>query len=254
MFRIPKIIHYCWLSEDPLPAEILKYIESWRNILPDYEIKRWSYKNFPRGKSKWVDEAFDAKKYAFAADYIRCYALFHEGGIYLDSDVEILKSFNPLMHLPYFIGQESDGIWEAAVVGGESGMKLFGEMIRYYDTHRFKTPDGFDTTPMPRILKAIGEKLYRIKYIDSAEAFNRFNSDLQILPSDYFSPKSYKTGEIRVTNRTFAIHHFTASWHGRKEKVYRLFVKVFGEKMARTVSNLYKSLKSVCRGYKVRPE
>ena len=84
---IPKIIHYCWLSNDPYPAKIQHCINSWKKKLPGYEIKLWNLQNFPLEKSEWVKQAFEAKKYAFAADYIRCYALYTYGGIYLDSDV-----------------------------------------------------------------------------------------------------------------------------------------------------------------------
>ena len=238
--KIPKIIHYCWLSEDPFPEKIQACIASWQKILPDYQIKRWSYNNFPRGKSKWVDQAFDSKKYAFAADYLRCYALFHEGGIYLDSDVEVLKSFDTLLNLPYFIGEEHDGAWEAAVIGSTPGSKLFGKMLDYYDSHDFINQNGFDTTPMPKIMKKTGENLYDVEYINSHDSFNSKKPSLQILPFDYFSPKSYKTGEIEITSRTFSIHHFTASWHGPKEKLYECFSKLFGKRIAKALSKIWK--------------
>ena len=241
---IPKIIHYCWLSNDPLPDKIQECVESWKKNLPDYQIKRWDFSIFPKGKSKWVDDAFDAKKYAFAADYIRCYALFHEGGVYLDSDVEVLKSFDSLLHLPYFLGEENEGIWEAAVMGSEPGNVLFGEMLRYYDNRSFITKHGLDTIPLPQILCAIGNSTYpAVKYIKSVGEFD-WNSDcLQILPFDYFSPKSYKTGKITLTDRTYSIHHFTASWHGKKEKLYETVSKYLGRGTAKVCSKIYKQLR-----------
>lgn len=99
---IPKKIHYCWLSDDPMPEKLLKCVESWKKYLPDYELVKWDLKKFPLSKNPWVREAFENKKYAFAADYIRLYALATEGGIYLDSDVEVLKSFDDLLKYPYF--------------------------------------------------------------------------------------------------------------------------------------------------------
>ncbi len=104
---IPKIIHFCWLSDEPYPESIQKCMNSWKEKLPDYEIWKWDFKRFPKGSAKWVDQAFEKRKYAFAADYIRLYALSNYGGIYLDSDVEVLKSFDDLLHLPYFIGMEN---------------------------------------------------------------------------------------------------------------------------------------------------
>ena len=99
---ISKVIHLCWLSGDPYPEKIKKCIDSWKRVLSDYEIILWDTKRFDLDSSIWVKQAFEAKKYAFAADYIRFYALYHYGGIYMDSDVEVLKSFDDLLHLPYF--------------------------------------------------------------------------------------------------------------------------------------------------------
>ena len=122
---IPKTIHFCWLSSDPYPEKIQHCINSWKRFLPDYEFVHWNFDRFPRGKSLWVDQAFDSHKYAYAADYIRLYALYNYGGIYLDTDVEVLKSFDDLLSLPYFIGQEpSETGIEAAVLGFEKGNKL----------------------------------------------------------------------------------------------------------------------------------
>lgn len=116
---IPKIIHYCWMSGDSYPSNIQKCINSWHKYLPDYEIWLWDSNRFDIESSMWVKEAYEMKKYAFCADYIRLYALYNYGGIYLDSDVEVLKSYNELLDLPYFMGLESKGIIEAATIGAE---------------------------------------------------------------------------------------------------------------------------------------
>lgn len=94
---VPKVIHYCWLSGDPYPRLIKQCMKTWKEKLPDYEFVKWDLNRFSLGKSLWVKSAFEAKKYAFAADYIRIYALYHFGGIYLDCDVQVLKSFNELL-------------------------------------------------------------------------------------------------------------------------------------------------------------
>ena len=113
---IPKVIHFCWLSGDKYPSKIRYCINSWKEKLPDYEIRLWDLSRFDIDSSVWCKEAFEMKKYAFAADYIRCYALYKEGGIYLDSDVELLRSFDDLLHLPYFIGEEQGGNIEPAII------------------------------------------------------------------------------------------------------------------------------------------
>mgnify|MGYP000909436519 FL=1 len=94
---IPKIIHYCWLSNDPIPESLQKCMNSWKEKIPDYQLKKWDFTTFPKSKSKWVEEAFDNKKYAFAADYIRLYAIYNEGGIYMDMDIEVIKRFDDLL-------------------------------------------------------------------------------------------------------------------------------------------------------------
>ena len=116
---IPKIIHLCWLSGDPYPAKIAKCLDTWKKHLPDYEVMLWDTNRFDLNSSIWVRQAFEKKKYAFAADYIRFYALYHYGGIYLDSDVEVLKSFDDLLDLPYFMGAEKAHTPEAAIIGAE---------------------------------------------------------------------------------------------------------------------------------------
>ena len=118
---IPKVIHYCWISGDPFPEKIQKCYDSWKRVLPDYKIIVWDYAKAHAIGSKWVDQAIATKKYAFVADYIRFYALYNYGGIYLDSDVEVLKSFNDLLVLRYFIGKEKDseGGIEAAIINSK---------------------------------------------------------------------------------------------------------------------------------------
>ena len=118
---IPKIIHLCWLSGDPYPRKIQDCLDSWKKHLPSYEIILWDTKRFNIHEVPWVEQAFNTKKYAFAADYIRLYALYHHGGIYLDSDVEILKSLDNFLELPYFVGAETSGTIEAAILGAEKG-------------------------------------------------------------------------------------------------------------------------------------
>ena len=117
---IPKIIHYCWLSNNPYPEEIVNCINSWKKYLPDYQLMLWNFDRFDIDSSIWVKQAYETKKYAFASDYLRLYALYNYGGIYLDVDVEVINSFDNLLDLPYFIGEENT-IYaiEAATIGAE---------------------------------------------------------------------------------------------------------------------------------------
>lgn len=121
------------MSGDPYPSNIQKCIDSWHKYLPDYEIWLWDSKRFDIESSMWVKEAYEMKKYAFCADYIRLYALYNYGGIYLDSDVEVLKSYTDLLDLPYFMGLESKGIIEAATIGAEKGCPIIKDLMAHYE-------------------------------------------------------------------------------------------------------------------------
>ena len=157
---IPKIIHLCWLSGDAYPAKIARCIESWKKFLPDYDIMLWDTNRFDLSKSQWVRDAFENKKYAFAADYIRFYALYHYGGVYLDSDVEVLRSFNDLLDLPYFVGAEKAQTPEAAIIGAEKGCDWIKQCLDYYDGRPFVKDDGsLDIRKLPEIMVEEIEKL-----------------------------------------------------------------------------------------------
>lgn len=238
---IPKIIHFCWLSNGAFPEDIAKYMATWRKILPDYQLIHWNFDRFPRGKSNWVDESFGSHKYAFAADYIRCYALYNYGGIYLDCDVEVLKSFDSLLHLPYFMGYENgSGCIEAAIMGSEPGNPILKHILDYFDSHSFVCKDGrLDTTSLPRrMMAAIPECGLKIVEIDSPEDFNFDPKCVSVLPFDYFSPIHLEHKRLESTSRTITIHRFAASWqtgwHNFKERIKRMVGADFTEWFIKT--------------------
>lgn len=216
---IPKIIHYCWLSSDPYPKNIQRCIDSWKRVLPDYEIWLWNFDRFDINQSVWVKEAFENKKYAFAADYIRLYVLYNYGGIYLDSDVEVIKSFDELLDLPYFIGMENtpSGI-EAATIGCEKGFSLMGEMLQRYEGRHFIKEDGtMDCLPLPFIFRACIESRYIFNAINEKSQFLNKASVINVFPIDWFSPKTWDTQVLELTENTYSIHHFAASWVKKKK-------------------------------------
>lgn len=227
---IPKIIHFCWLSEGPLPASVQKYIDGWSKILPDYEIRKWDFNRFPKGKSAWVDEAFDNRKFAFAADFIRCYALYTEGGIYLDSDVEVLKRFDNLLHLPYFMGLENgSGYIEAAVLGSEKGNPLFAQALDYYSNRHFVKEDGtLDMKPLPEILVDLWGSKRKLKPIGRIDDFDSTPDMLSVFPFDYFSPIHHEHRKLQSSSRTITIHHFAASWQSGWAKHRNAIKKLVG--------------------------
>lgn len=215
---IPKIIHYCWLSNNPIPANLQECMESWKKFLPDYEIILWDFNRFPRNKSKWVREAFEHKKYAFAADYIRIYALYHYGGFYLDMDVEVVQSFNNFLQLKTMLGYENSknkGL-EVAAFGVEKHSEWIKACLDYYDTRNFVNEDGsFNVQPLPGVIRRCLErnnfKFCDVSGVQEAKTITS-TSDIPVFPCDFFSPKNHINGKIYRTSNTHTIHHFAGSW------------------------------------------
>ncbi len=211
---IPKKIHYCWLSNDPLPEKLKSCIESWNRYLPDYEIVKWDLKRFPLDKSIWVKQAFESKKYAFAADYIRLYALATEGGIYLDSDVEVVKPYDDLLNLPYFVCKENspEGI-EASTIGVDLNCEWIKKCYEQYEDRSFINPDGsMNTQVLPVVIERIIRKFYNLVQVDAPSQVLNDADNVYLLPFDYFSPKNYITKNITLTSNTYSIHHFAGTW------------------------------------------
>lgn len=214
---IPKIIHYCWLSDDPVPMDLQNYMKTWKRYLPDYTFIHWNFKKFPKSQSKWVSDAFDNKKYAFAADYIRLYALYNYGGIYLDMDVELLKPYGNMLTLSTMIGFEnskSQGL-EVAAFGVEKRSSWLKICLDYYDSRSFVNSDGsFNEQPLPGVIKhLLLSNGYSFREVNSiSEAASVSGKVIPVFPSDFFSPKNHLNGVIQESNNTYTIHHFAGSW------------------------------------------
>lgn len=225
---IPKIIHFCWMSGDPYPPQIQRCINSWKKVLPEYEIWLWDVKRFDINSSIWVKQAYDAKKYAFCADYLRLYVLYNYGGIYLDSDVEVIKSFDDLLHLPYFIGYESKKYLEAAVIGSEKQNLFLFKILQYYTNRSFRLSSGEqDLLILPKIMMQEIQGHWMINSITSIDDFDYSSNVINVFPYDWFSPID-STGKhyvLKQTLNTYCIHHFVSAWVDWKVK---LLVRVFG--------------------------
>ena len=211
---IPKIIHFCWLSSDPFPKEVQEYMQSWSNYFPEYKIMHWKLETDNVGENIWVKQAFQNKKYAFAADYIRLFALYHYGGVYLDTDVEVCKNSRIIEGLPYLIGSEGNGIIEAADKRAQKNADWIKCCLDYYDDREFLKKDGgFDMRTLPSIMMQQLTKKYTIteKNYLNAKISGRENQ-LYMLPKEFLSPKNMGTGEIHATENTITIHHFNMSW------------------------------------------
>lgn len=223
---IPKIIHYCWLSNDPIPKDLKKYMKSWKEKLYDYEFILWDLNRFDLNRSLWVKQAFEAKKYAFAADYIRLYAVYNYGGIYKDMDVEVIKSFNDLLRNDYILGYEAAKGLEAGVFGAPKKAPWVKEVLEYYTSKEFALPNGlYNDTPLPIIM----DEVLNADYIT--------NKKIVPLPTDFLTAKSYKTGKITITPNTYTIHHFAGSWKSWDEKMKIIIARIIGTKLTHILGN-----------------
>ncbi|MEP5341489.1 MAG: glycosyltransferase [Algibacter sp.] len=240
MIMIPKIIHYCWLSGDDFPPIIKKCIDTWKEKLSDYEFVLWDTNKFKLESNIWVQQAFETKKYAFAADYIRLYAVYNYGGIYLDTDVEVVKSFNDLLDRPYIAGAEGLGIIEAGIFGAEKNTPWIKQCLDYYDGKFFINKDGtFNTLTLPRIMMAQISKIKTFKEIhpDNLKVSLQIKDKqtLYMFTKDFFCAKNHGTGVIEKTENTYSIHHFAMSWIAKERTLLpnfkRKLMSLFGVKL-----------------------
>ena len=252
---IPKIIHYCWLSNDPIPDKLQVYMQSWKKHLHDYEFIKWDFNRFPKDRSEWVRDAFNAKKYAYAADYIRLYALYNYGGFYLDMDVEIVKSYEPFLSLNTLLGFENskqEGL-EVAAFGVEKKSAWVKICLDHYDNRHYVNSDGsVNDIPMPGIIKhCLLVNGYKLKKVSSiSEASSVASNEIPVFPSDFFSPKNHVTGKIERTLNTVSIHHFAGSWlpvWQQKESLFWYRLGLRDMRILLRIKNLlmYGSIKSV---------
>jgi len=208
-------------------------IESWKKYLPDYELILWNEENFDINSNKFVKEAYEAKKWAFVSDYVRLFVLYNYGGIYMDTDVEVLKNLDGFLEHTAFSGYENDTLIPTGIMGAEKNNSWIKDLLKYYENLPFINHDGsFNTKPNTAIIT----KLTTEKYGFNAEkGFQVLKGGLTIYPKDYFCPKSYYDGRVTVTENTYTIHHFSASWHTGydrfKLKIHKKFIFLFGSRL-----------------------
>lgn len=247
---IPKIIHYCWFGGNAFPKPVKKCIKSWKKYCKDYKIIEWNENNFDISTAPlYVQQAYQAKKWAFVSDYVRLYAMITIGGIYMDTDVEVLKPLDKLLKNRAFSGFEDGEYIQTAIMGSVKNFPLFNEFLKYYDSISFINEDNsLNTKTNVQVFTDILQNKGLVKN-------NKFQiiDDIALYPREYFCPKSYLDGIITKTDKTYVIHHFDASWFTkelqkakneqwkkkqqyiknkiRREKSKELFIKLFGDKL-----------------------
>lgn len=247
---IPKKIHYCWFGGNELPVSAKKCINSWKKYFPDYEIIQWDESNYDIKKNTYIREAYEAKKYAFVSDYARFDVLYQQGGIYFDTDVEVIKSFDDILKIGSYMGCEVDGnddenrvsilINPGLGMAAPKGLKIYKEILDYYDKQNFLDFNGnINTTTVVTRTTAILLKrgLKNSSKIQKVEG-------ITIYPKIYFNPRNNNTGVLEKTDKTHSIHWYSQSWVSSKErlrsKITRPIHRMFGENCFEKLKNLFK--------------
>lgn len=236
---IPKVIHYCWFGGNSKNDVIEKCIASWRKFCPDYEIVEWNESNYDVAKHPFMKKAYESKKWAFVSDYARVDILYHNGGVYLDTDVELIAGLDSFLQYDFYAGFESESFVAFGLgFGSVEGHPVLKDILEYYDGLEFPESE-FDISMVscPRIQT---DALKRRGMVCNNQ--NQVVGDCHIFSTEYFCPMSFKTGETAITENTASIHHFDMSWNTegfRKAKGREWgLVKKFGPKWGRRLSSL----------------
>lgn len=242
--QIPHIIHVCWFGGKPLPPLAVKCIESWKKFLPNYEIKMWNEDNFDINIVPYTKEAYSAKKYAFVSDYARFWILFKYGGLYFDTDVEVIRSLDDIISKGPFMGCEQEaninndainlGVNPGLGLGVSAGLGLYREILDLYATLHFMNDDG--SLNLKTVVDYVTEILCAHGLRNSSD-IQRI-AGIDIYPVDYFCPISVKDGKLRITNNTRTIHHYAQSWQSPIRKYGRkIILTIGGERLKRYLKN-----------------
>lgn len=246
---IPKIIHYCWFGRNPLPPLATKCIESWKKYFPDYEIKEWNEDNFDVNIVPYTKEAYEAGKYAFVSDYARFWILYKYGGLYFDTDVEVIRPMDDIVAKGPFMGCEKDmdevgattipavapslGVNPGLGLGVTPGLGLYRELLELYSTLYFANADG--SYNLKTVVQYTTELLVGHGLLNSNEI--QYVAGVWIYPREYFCPISLVTLQLHKTKNTYCIHHFAGSWCERS-LLRRFAIKLLGMKNMRRIDAL----------------
>ncbi|MBE6271833.1 MAG: glycosyl transferase [Prevotella ruminicola] len=228
---IPKIIHYCWFGGNPLPELAQRCIASWRKFLPDYEIKEWNEDNFDVNIIPYTAEAYRQKKYAFVSDYARFWIMYKYGGIYFDTDVEVIRSMDDMIAQGNFMGFEQDPDGEntpgryaprycfAVALGLGFGLSkehpFMQRMMDYYSGLEF---DISHLTPWSKTIVAHTTEVLVTEGLQNTKGIQRVG-DIFVYPHEYFAPINVITGKLNVTANSYTIHWYMGSWDNKKDNV-----------------------------------
>lgn len=242
---IPKVIHYCWFGGAKMPESMQRCISSWRRFFPNYEIKEWNETNFDVNLLPYTKEAYQLKKYAFVSDVARFWILYHEGGIYFDTDVEIISSFDEIVSKGAFMGVESHckaeelpNVNPGLGLGAEKGNPVLKSIFNYYKTLSFINEEGEKNpgTVVTHTTYVLAEQFG----LQSSNNIQELNG-ITIYPMDYFCPFDDLTGVLKPTENTRSIHWFAKTWTDRPMwyfKMTRVLHRIFGVRFFNSLKSL----------------
>lgn len=222
---IPKIIHFCWFGNTEIPREYKKYIHTWKKYCPDYKIVCWNEKNYDIHKNKFMEQAYKAKKWGFVPDYARLDIIYRYGGIYLDTDVEMLRNIDELLNNKAFAGMEyGDCIAFGLGFGAEKGHPLIKKLRDRYDELNFEmTNKEVNILASPRVQTDQLRLMYNKKFVSN----RKYDfEDLTIYPVDYFCPEDYRNGVVNRKEQNYLWHHYSGSWLPAKRRVANNLAKL----------------------------
>lgn len=235
-----KIIHYCWFGGKKLPRNVKKCINTWKKMLPDYDIKEWNEQNFDINICQFVKEAYENKKWAFVSDYARLNALYMEGGIYLDTDMKIIRDITHILDKDMFLGYEDSGYIGTAVIGSkEKNNKYLEEIMEYYKTIEHFDQNNIYDYANPAIITKI---LSKYNHVTDEKGIKIYDQKVYVYPREYFYPLSYNYSEKIFTENTCMVHLFKGTWTSKGEKrsasVYRIFGLKWGERINNCINKI----------------
>lgn len=241
---IPKIIHYCWFGRNPLPESAQKCIASWKKFFPDYEIVRWDEDNFDVNAIAYTAQAYAAKKYAFVSDYARFKILYDHGGLYFDTDVEVIKPFDDILARGAFMGCEISAPHNNALnpglgLGVAPGTEIYAELLQLYATLRFVNDDG--SPNLTTIVTYTTDLLKKRGLKDTGEI--QTVAGINIYPKEYFNPLNDNTGQLEITRNTHSIHWYSKTWlevSPLRMKLSRLAHRYLGYSFSRRVRKFFR--------------
>jgi mannosyltransferase OCH1-like enzyme len=227
--RIPRIVHYCWFGRGRKPKKVLKCIASWQKQLKGYTFVEWNEDNFDVRLNPYVQEAYDSRKFAFVSDYARLHALWLHGGIYMDTDVEVLKPLDRFLTHEAFSGFEDETFLQSGTMGVVKQHEWIKELLEHYNQRRFIRDDGtLDTTTNTSVISEICKK-HGLKLDGSYQVLS---NRVTFYPRTFFSPFDYINGGNYLTEDSYTIHHYSQSWlplHVRlRGKVKRTASRIIG--------------------------